>query len=353
MGNAGIYKAVVTDNSLFFKTGTIKVRVQNLYNDDISWNLVDNYDKNTFREDVFFDTDALVFTPIGGGGAGIFSIPQINTTGVVQFLNGNMTQAMWMGSYLVPEKDNDGNLVKINIPNDQPLFEGAGADGIRQNASGFVEKTIKGDHGTFIFRTKKTNPPGNDTKPDNMDFNKNRSTNLIVLDDDNFKITHFSKWVDKDNKNGATLKQYEEILLTTENGLPVVKLSVFDEDKRSKSNVLVSVNSTTLNFDDTAKKIRSKVGVDKRGVTMTSSDYRKRKMTTMMQQPDLVSFNNGKVDFVIDDNEVVISVPNGKVRLSGKEVLLGDGGGYIVTKDSPLPMRMEDGTILKASKCKA
>ena len=38
--NFGMYEAIVTDNSNFFKTGKIRVRIQSLFNGKLDWDLI-------------------------------------------------------------------------------------------------------------------------------------------------------------------------------------------------------------------------------------------------------------------------------------------------------------------------
>jgi hypothetical protein len=190
MDNFGIYKAIVTDNTSFFKTGKIKVRIQNLYSGRIDWDLSKTYDSATHNSKLFDDLEALVFTTIGGGsGYGMFALPQINSVGLVQYLNGNVNNPVWMGSFYIPEYDEKMQVSKVKIPNDQEIMEGLGSDGILKKGKQ-AEKNIEGGFGSIILRTKTTESPGTDKKPEKMDFNKRRSENLFVLNENEAKIVH-------------------------------------------------------------------------------------------------------------------------------------------------------------------
>jgi len=107
----GIYKAIVTDNSSFYNTGKIRVRIQKFYNQELSWDMSVSYNQNDFNKDLLNDVDALVHTPIGGGNNyGLFALPQINSVGLVQFLSGDINIPIWMGSFFRPEFDQNKTL---------------------------------------------------------------------------------------------------------------------------------------------------------------------------------------------------------------------------------------------------
>lgn len=365
----GIYQAIVTDNSTFFNTGKIKVRIQKFYNDRLNWDMSTSYDATKFNRDLMDDMDALVHTPIGGGNNyGLFALPQVNSVGLVQFLGGDVTQPVWMGSFFRPEYDQNGVLLRCNVPNDQPQYEGMGSDGIIKGPSDRIaQKKIQGGNETIILRTKSTKGPGTEKKKENMDFNKNRTQNLVVLSEDEVKIIHFSKWKDKDSGNGADLVQFEEITVGThkEYGAnqevikeyPQIDIKVTDKNnddkKRQTTGIKVNPDSVSLEVISNELKMKSSIGSTPRGIEIKSQNTDNGDITSFNMNPKRITLVNKTVSLLLEKNDVTISVPEGKLRLSGKEVLLGDGGGYVVVKDNPLPMRMEDGTVLKTTNVRA
>jgi hypothetical protein len=366
----GIYQAIVTDNSTFYNTGKIKVRIQKFYNQPLDWDLSSVYNANTFNKDLMDDIDALVHTPIGGGNNyGLFALPQVNSVGLVQFLGGNIHVPVWMGSFFRPEYDKDGKLIRCNVPNDQPEYEGMGSDGIIKGRNDpIATKKTKGGDGTIILRSKSTKGPGVEKKKDNMDFHKNRSENLVVLSEDEVKIIHFSKWNDKDGGNGADLEQYEEITVGTNKEYgpnnvvvkeyPQIDIKVVDKnnDEKNKQTTGIKVNPDEVSLEVTSNKLKMKSSISStpRGILIKSQNTDNENITTFKMNPTQVTIINKNVSVVVNQNDAIISAPEGKVRLSGKEVVLGDGGGYVLVRDTPmLPFRTEDGSVIKTTNVRA
>ena len=104
-----IYTAVCVDNSKFFETGRIFVRMFDLsgiplFNSDGTPTGYDDLKndaklRNTGTE-LTQDFEALVYAPLGGGrNYGMFMLPQINSKGLVMFLDGDESKPIWMGSF--------------------------------------------------------------------------------------------------------------------------------------------------------------------------------------------------------------------------------------------------------------
>jgi len=370
----GIYKAIVTDNLNFYNTGKIRVRIQKFYTQELSWDMSTSYNQNDFNKDLLSDTDALVHTPIGGGNNyGLFALPQVNSVGLVQFLSGDINIPIWMGSYFRPEFDQNKTLVRVNVPNDQPTSEGMGSDGIVKGTSdNWAKKQTKGGPGSIVLRTKTTEGPGTSNNASKMDFNKRRSENLVVLSEEEIKIIHFSKWIDKGSGpelgNTADLDQFEEITIGTAktyaadgrtvlSSYPQIDIKVTDANadtsKTKTTGIKINPNEVSLEVTDKASKKTSKISSVPTGINIQSINTNTNQITKFEMDPVKILVTNKTVSMLIEAKDVTISVPDGALRLSGKEVILGDGGGYIMVKDNQLPVRMEDGSILKASKVKA
>lgn len=370
----GIYLALVTDNSNFFNTGKIRVRVQKFYNDTLNLDLSKNFDASKFNNEILQDFEALIYTPIGGGNNyGLFALPQINSVGIVQFLGGNFHNPIWMGSFFRPEYNEKEELVRVNVPNDQPLMEGLGSDGITRGSSdNYAKKRTKGGNGSIILRTKTTSGPGTDNNAQNMNFNKKRTENLMTLSDQDIKITHFSKWRDKGSGaslgDTADLDQYEEISVGTNREYdasgnvvkeyPQISISVKNDmlTASSTKSIGISLNpdAAILGFTSAYDKASSTISATPTGVTITSMNTNNSsKTTTYEMTPTQVKITNKAISIVVTDSEVLISAPEGKIRLSGKEIFLGDGGGYVMIQDVKKEVRLEDGSVLKASSVRA
>jgi len=123
--------------------------------------------------------------------------------------------------------------------------------------------------------------------------------------------------------------------------------------KTKTTGIKINPNEVSLEVTDKASKKTSKISSVPTGINIQSLNTNTNQVTKFEMDPVKILVTNKTVSMLIEAKDVTISVPDGALRLSGKEVILGDGGGYIMVKDNQLPVRMEDGSILKASKVKA
>ena len=67
--------------------------------------------------------------------------------------------------------------------------------------------------------------------------------------------------------------------------------------------------------------------------------------------PTEMKLINGSVTLTLDKKSVTVSAPEGAIMLSGNEIRLGDGGGYVLIRDTPMfmPVKTEDGSFLRTS----
>lgn len=352
----GIYQAIVTDNTSFFITGKIMVRIQKFYNETLNWDMSKNYDDKEYWKELMNDIPAFVHTTIGGGSNyGMLSLPQINSAGIVQFLNGDYRNPVWMGSIFVPEYVD--KKINLNIPNDNIDSEGIGSSGLYEGT-----KKTKSKSSAIILRTKSTeSSTGN--KPDNMNFDKKRSENLIVLSDAEARLVHFSKWIDKNKGNNSTIDQFEEITINSSTTTPSVDIKITENNatpaKLKTTGIRITPSEASLEVMSKEKKIISKVSATTDGISISSVNTSNSKDNTLIvQTPTNIIINNKSLMITMGKSssgvqEIVISSPSGNIRLSGKEVILGDGGGYVMVKDNKLPVKLKDGSILKASNVRA
>ena len=197
----GDYEAIVTDNSEFYKRGYIRVRISAFYNDNITFDLSQSYNDVEFKSALKDDIKCIVSMPIGGGnGHGMFTLPQVNSVGFISFLNGDINKALWKGSFVNPKYDINGDFYSANVPNDKLMYEGAGSEGITNNG-----KQVDTEGGAVIIRQKSTQSGS----AENMNWDNNRTENLIVMDKNKLTITHASEWEETDFT--VKPKQYQEI----------------------------------------------------------------------------------------------------------------------------------------------
>jgi len=205
-----IYKAVVLDNSNFFKTGTVRVRIAGYFHRRFSWNLEEDFpasiEEGENDDGTHEDFDAILFSPLGGGrNYGALFLPQINENGVVAFLGDNKKRPVWMGSIFEPKYDDNYKVEYTNIPSDDPTKEGSDSDGSvgeQQNMDAdSLEDALKKN---IVIRLKNT------SRDDGVDWQEKPTTNIISIGEKEARLTHFS---DDGGYNGTTPDKWQEIIL--------------------------------------------------------------------------------------------------------------------------------------------
>ena len=347
----GTYQAIVTDNSEFYKRGHIRVRVSTFYSGNINWNLSDNYNETKFKKNLIKDIRCYIFTPIGGGsGHGMFSLPQVNSIGVVSFLDGDIKKAVWLGSFVNPQFDEDGNFVKAASPNDTLEKEGYGYDGVTVDG-----KNVESDGGAIIIRQKSTTSED----ADSMNWNKNRTENLVVMSKDDLTLTHITKWKESEDKSSAQPIIYHEISISKDT----------DDESDTKGLTSISVKSFNINDNHTLdefgleiinqkvklktvseeSKITNNITMSKDDIVVKSYDDNTQDESEVTINPTELFLKNKEANIDIKKDEVNIFA-NKKITLSGKDIRLGGmAEEYVVTTNRIFSFRMEDGTIMTSS----
>lgn len=346
----GTYEAIVTDNSQFLTRGLIKVRIKELFLEGFSDDLTKGYDYKKFQKESMKDMDCQVRSLIGGGaGFGLLYVPQVNSKGTVEFLNGNVRKPIWTGSILSSVLDGDGKIIEALSPSDIPELEG---NGIRKDRKG-----IKGDQGTVVLRTKKTHNIRGEDKIKNIQFEEQRTENLIVLSQDKLMIRHFSEWDESKPIKYQDISLYDKKVTAfdgeTVETIPEIKIKVEDEEREYTGDIVINNEKSSLNFSNRKDNIYNHINTDPESVEIISKDNRNN-ISTIKIVPKEILLNNDESSVMIDKNEVNISCKRA-LRLSSEsgEVILGDTGGYILVSDVPMSFRTEDGTVVSTSKSKA
>jgi hypothetical protein len=190
------------------------------------------------------DLEALVFTPFGGGrNFGLLYLPQVNTKGVVTFLDADHHKPMWIGSYFEAKHNRtDYDTIEyINAPGDNKLKDGKDMDAYAGGGTNF-----NGDiTDSLVLRTKHTIMDRSDgTK---MDFQAETSNteNLIIINQDEVSIRHFSKW------NGEDAKFYQDINIKTNTGEDAtITLTAVDVDGGKITSATLASDNILLTADD-------------------------------------------------------------------------------------------------------
>ena len=202
------YTSMVMDNSDFLTTGYITVRVAKMYNAEWHWDLSDDTDIieefNSLKEkgrggsypQVEDYINCVVGSPMGTGrNYGMFHLPQVNSIGVVTFLDNSEYSPCWMGGFFRPiyketKSKNSDRIIKTfrgaNVPSDSASKEGVDSDGALDEEQSF-------DDSALIIRTKSTNRTNSG---DSYDWEKRPTENLVVMDQNKIHIIHFIEWED-------------------------------------------------------------------------------------------------------------------------------------------------------------
>jgi hypothetical protein len=249
-----MYDAIVIDNTNFLSNGTIRVRIFAHFNyprtkadgtetniDDLSTdvNLITIAERTTTD---YLDYDALVFTPFGGGrNFGLMYLPQVNTKGVVAFLDADHHKPIWLGNYFEAKHDvNDYKTIKyVNAPSDDLLKDG-------ENKDMSADQNINFDGVTtdeLVFRQKHTT--FNRNSLDDMNFQKQDTENLILMDKNKITIRHFSGW------DNGDAKFYQDITIGNGDGKDAtITMTAVDVDNSKTTSVEMSSEEITVTADD-------------------------------------------------------------------------------------------------------
>ena len=208
-----IYKAVVLDNSTFYQTGTIRVRIAGFFHRKMTWELAEDFpgfvEEGENDDGTNEDFDAILFSPFGGGrNYGMFILPQINEKGIVSFLGDNKRKPVWMGSIYEPAYgESNTDVTRVNIPSDDPESEGADSDGsIGGEFNMLADSEEDALKKNIVIRTKNTYRGGDS---ESVDWEQRPTTNIISMGEKEIRIIHFSE---EGGFDSNTPKKWQEII---------------------------------------------------------------------------------------------------------------------------------------------
>ena len=300
----GLYSAIVIRNDHFFESGTIRIKIFNWYLapnyvngevqniDDISTSEFLAKRDGNLSESGFEDIDnvtnedfeALLFSPLGGGkNYGLFTLPQVNTKGVVAFLDLEFEKPIWLGGYFNPIKDENFKTIGVNIPTDRPDQEGEDTNGAKDG-----KKEIDGNEGTIIFRGKRTwHNEGDSSDLIPLSFDNVRTDNLIVIDNENLvRLRHFTKYKPKEggmdyetepkslhwqdftiDRGDTGVEEYDGQETDPKNGLERLTFTIYNEEN-------MRTNTFQINEGKTHFRIENKPdGPEKKGTKSKEDRY--------------------------------------------------------------------------------
>lgn len=343
----GIYRAIVTDTSCFRETGKIKTRISIFNNFYVERDLLDNYNKDKYEESIVDDRLTFIMTPYGGGyNCGMFALPQINSQGLVSFIDGNPELPIWVGA--LNSIDTKGDFLEhSDIPSDNLFQEKSSVDFDSETKE--TQRNVD-DRNSFIIRTK-TNEFDQD---DLINYNKinwksSETENGLVMSRKHFQAVHKN-----DSSNFSSLTMSNDIDYPIELSHKIIEENSVDEkgvvdessisEKSSvnlgkKGVVLLYKNGESESILQTGEKIRL---ILKKG-NLETEIYQDEKMIKIKNNDCVIELEQKASGL----NEIKISSP--VVRIDSKEIYLGAGGNRVVTSSDDFTMSLEDGTILSSS----
>ena len=338
----GIFRAIVTDISCFEKTGKIKTRISAFNSGSTPKDLVNGYDSDSFADIISRDILTDIMMPFGGGADyGMFKLPQVNSTGLVAFIDGSTSNPIWIGATAKANTDSDYNIVQLDFPSDNDNNEPAI----------YYDNRIVynlNDSNSFIIKTK-TNKLDDYTKPETMEWVNNPVENSLIMNSAKFSIFHR---VDDDT--------YQEFILDngTDNSEGTVKIGYVVSDEEFKR----------ITFDDNTITIRNKSGDieaemilnDEGNIYITAFDSDGSKVpgkegsrvgTSIEMTPASIELNTGhshiSMSRNIDLNKENITITTSNLQVLAKNISLGSSGySLVASPNSHLNFTLEDGSML-------
>lgn len=338
----GIFRAIVTDISCFEKTGKIKTRISAFNSGASPKDLINGYDSDSFSDLISRDVLTDIMLPFGGGtDYGMFKLPQVNSTGLVAFINGSKSNPIWIGATANTLTDKDNNLIQLDFPSDKD----------NNNPAIYYDNGIvfnMNDSNSFIIKTK-TNKLDDYTKPETMVWSNNPVENSMIMN--SAKLSFFHR-VDDDT--------YQEFVLDNGDG---------KENQGSiKLGYVVSENEfKRVTFDDSTITIRNKSGDveaemilnDSGDIYITAFDDSLAKDpssgtrigTSIELTPASINLKSGHSQISmsrnVDYNNENVTITTSNLQVLAKNISFGSSGYSLVVSPSPnLNFTLEDGSML-------
>lgn len=339
----GVYKAIVTDVSCFEQTGKIRTRISAFNGGGVPKNLIDGYDSDTYADVSSRDTLTDIMLPFGGGyDYGMFKLPQVNSVGLVAFIDGSRTAPIWIGATANTIFNIENELVQSDLPSDRNNNKPAKYYDDSEGRSVFNFD----DSNAFIIKTKKNELV--DLKDyETMNWENNPVENSFILSSAKASIYHR---IDEDT--------YQEFVLSndSQNNTGSIEMAyVIDEETFKR--ITVNDESITIrnkNGDAEAKIILGNDGTiyinsfeDNIGNKQTGS----RIETNIALSPASIEIKAGhsniKMARNVDEDNEKMTITASKIQIVANDISLGSSGySFVVSPNSGLNFTLEDGSML-------
>ena len=259
-----LYFARVVDNRNFGQSGTIEVflpqknsenGLERYYQDDLKNNITDlqyliqGNDENTFSSKLTFS--CLVMSPIANGyNTGMFSVPQINTVGIVMEIENkdewSSYRYIWLGG-LYGCKLYGSDIV---LPNDDTISDSFEyEDKALQSINDDTEEDNISDKdivrkGEIILKTKTSRVVDfENLTEEQIDLEQIPADNTFIMNKDKISLRH-NEYADGDKKNNISD-------ITFDKGNVVIKRLVGEsDDKRKEQIIKINDNEISISFDN-------------------------------------------------------------------------------------------------------
>jgi len=328
----GIYRAIVTDNSCFKTTGKIKTKISCFNNNHVEYDLVNGYSSEEYQKQVNQDRLTLIFMPFGGGyNYGMFKLPEVNSIGLVQFIDGNPKAPIWLGSYCPSVNDISGSLIENSIPSDS-LENNNSAFYTETNANSFSFNME--DEKSFIIKTKETSIDDL-SDPSTMNWKESDVNNTFILNKEKALLNH-------------NVNEDEDYYLKINNDEISINYSGDDNSKSIKvTDDSISVSSAAGNLSFSAK-------LSGNTLTINTSDSSGIKTidSTISQTPSKLTLKAGDSSIIAKrtstgGDEISVTAPI--IRLSADNIIMGNTGYSLVAcPNKNMAITLEDGTMLSS-----
>ena len=338
----GIFRAIVTDISCFEKTGKIKTRISVFNSGTCPKNLVNGYDSDLFADVISRDILTDIMLPFGGGSDyGMFKLPQVNSVGLVAFVNGSKSNPIWIGATANSNTDDDNNIIGLDFPSDRNNEE---------PAIYYDNKIVFNfdDPNSFIIKTK-TNKLDDYTKPETMIWSNNPVENSMIMN--SAKLAFYHRINDE---------AYHEFVL--DNGEDSEKgdtgsISLgytFSEDEFRR----VIFNKDTITIKNKSGDTEAEMILDKDGGIYITAFDDSGDASTGTRIGASIELTSASINLKtghstismarnIDLNKESVSIVTNNLQVLAKNISLGSSGYSLVASPNPnLNFTLTDGSTL-------
>lgn len=323
------FEALVINTDTFFERGTIIVRISKFYLRKMQWDLTENYpdfmeDNNEDAEGFTEDYEAYVYSPYGGGSNfGTFFLPQVNQRGLVTPLDKHLKKFVWMGSFFKPERDENWDVTKVDVPSNDMNKEGPEGYGVLNAEPNMLENEKETN---FVARFKTTDK----SSVEGLTWEDRPTSNIVSIGDNSFFITHFSKdngWDDEHTPKLWTTYKMEK----DENDNDITELKRTDVENEKEQRLALAFIDSKESFVSEIKNNKddksSKILQNESNITINIDDG-----------GDEYSFNlsseDGEMKIVVNNNNEIILNKDGELKINLEDKLeLNSGGDIIINPD--------------------